>query len=136
MPSPHRRIGLVVDEGVESALTIFRQASETAPDASLVRTAVLEGALIEALMTAAQRGDGDQEQAAVLVKRLRDLLPALGLPAVVRANLAGRLDRAVDTRTSEQRRHRQLELIGSPNPYGTAALDYADSFDADDVLPH
>jgi hypothetical protein len=136
MPSPHRRIGLVVDEDIESALRIFRQASETAPEASLVRRAVLEGSLIEALMTAAKRGDGDQERAAVLVGELRELLPALGLPAVVHANLADRLDRAVETRMGEKRRHRQLDLIGSPNPYGRAVLDHADSFDADDVLPH
>jgi len=54
----------------------------------------------------------------------------------VRANLASRLDRAVETQTGEERRHRQLELIGSANPYGRAALEYAESFDADDVLPH
>ena len=135
MPSPHRRIGLVADEDIQSALKIFRQAAGAAPDASLARSAVLEGALVEALMTAAERGSGDHERAAVLVRELRELLPALRLPAVVHDNIAERLDRAVKTRAGEERRRRQLELIGSPNPYGPTALDYADSFDADDTLP-
>jgi len=135
MPSPHRRIGLVADEQIESALKIFRRAAGAAPDASLARSAVLEGALVEALMTAAERGSGDQERAAVLVRELRELLPALRLPAAVHDHLAERLERAVERRTGEERRRRQLELIGSPNRYGQAALDYADSFDADDTLP-
>jgi hypothetical protein len=136
MPSPHRRIGLVVDEDIESALRVFRQASDSAPEASLVRSAVLEGAMIEALVAAAaEPGDRDQERAAAVVGELRELLPALGLPAVVGSNIAGRLDRAVETRTGEERRRRQLELISSPNTHGRAALDHADSFDADDALP-
>lgn len=136
MPSPHRRIGLIVDEDMESALEIFRHTAGAAPEATLARSAVLEGVMVEALMTAAEGASGHQERAAILVRELRELLPALRLPAVVHDNLAGRLDRAIETRTGEERRRRQLELIGSPNPSGRAALDYADSFDADDTLPH
>ncbi len=135
MPSRHRRIGLVVDDDIDSALRIFRDASRSStPDASLARAAVFEGALVEALMAAAG-GSDRQDRAAVLLEELHDLLPMLRLPDPVRAHLAEALGRAAESQTREVRRRRQIELISSPNPHGRATSDYADTFDALDTLP-
>lgn len=137
MPSPYRRIGLVVDEDMDSALDIFRDSSreQPTPEASLARRAVFEGTLIEALMKVAGRASSGQPRAAALLAELRDVLPTLQLPKAAAADLEEALARVTEAHALEDRRRRQLALLESPNPYGRAALEYAEDFDGLDSLP-
>lgn len=137
MPSPHRRIGLVIDEDMDSALDIFRDASraEPAPEASLARRAVFEGTLIEALMKVATHASGGQERAAALLHELREMLPTLRLPEAVTADLEEALGRVTEGQAIEERKRRQIASLSEPNPYGRAALELTDTFDALESLP-
>lgn len=134
MPSSHRRIGLVVDEDVGTALALLRgRADSSFPDARLVREAVLDAILVERLVAAAELAR--DERAAAVVEELRALLPTLELPEAVLRHLMQTLDTASKPVTRDERRRRQLALIDSPNPYGRAALDYTNSVDAFDEAP-
>ena len=132
MPSRHSRIGLVVDESVASALSFLREV-EQAPDARLVRRAVFEGALIEAVVEAAGGRSASRDRAGDLLAELREFVPRL--PAPMQADLLELFEQGLAEAASDERRQRQREAIGLPNPHGRAALDYADTFDAVDSVP-
>lgn len=132
MPSHHPRVGLVVDEPVASALDFLREV-EDAPDARLVRRAVFEGVLIEALVQAANAGSASRDRAGHLLAELREFVPHL--PAAMQADLLEVFEQGLEEAASQERRRRQREAIGLANPHGRAALDYADTFDAIDSLP-
>lgn len=136
MPSSHRRIGLVVDEPVEGALKVLRKGAESPlPEATLARRAVFEGAAFEAIQRAVAGGGENGQRAGEIVAQIREILPRLELPHAVLAGLLEALDRSVDSWSSEERRRRQLALLSSPNPYGEAALAYAEQFDDLERLP-
>lgn len=137
MPSPHPRIGLVVDQDMETALAAFRDpAGPRAADASLARRAVFAGAAVQTLANAAEDESAPYEaKARAALRELRDLLPQLALPEGVAAALLDVIQPVVDRRAGEERRQRQLQLIAAPDSDADrAALDYAESFDALDRL--
>lgn len=137
MPSRHRRIGLVVDEDVDAALSLVRDASTegSLPDATAVRDAVFEGAVLSALVSVARQPSTEVgAEAAALLARIRVLLPALELPASVTEAVGQSVDAAHAGRLSAERRQKQRVLLSSPNPHGPAALDYAATYDALDAV--
>jgi hypothetical protein len=138
MPSPHRRIGLVVDEPVDRALDLIRErAKEGVPEATAARQAVLEGALVEALLKLAMSDHADREQAADLIARVRELVPSLPLTAQIRLELLESLAPAQSRPSLAERRRRQLELLARPEVSEDAqtAQDLAETFDAFERLP-
>lgn len=139
MPSRHRRIGLVVDEDIDLALGVVREGSTKAslPDATAVRDAVLEGAVLSAVFSVARRPSTEVgAQAAALLAELRDLLPALELPTSVTEIVGQNVDATRARQISAERRQKQLMLLSSPNPHGRAAQEYADYHDALDATGH
>lgn len=136
MPSAHRRIGLVVDEPVQGALEVLRKGVEAPlPEATLARRAVFEGAAFEAIQRAVSAGGENGRRAGEIVALIRRLLPTLELPHAVRADILDALNRSLEEWSREERRRRQLALLSSPNPYGEAALAYAEQFDDLERLP-
>ena len=138
MPSPHRRIGLIVDEPVDSALDLIRERAKGAvPEARAARQAVLEGALVEALLKLAMSDDAEHEEAAKLIARVRELVPTLPLSRQVRLELVESLAPAPSRPSLAERRRRQLELLAKPEVSEDAqtAQDLADTFDAFERLP-
>lgn len=139
MPSRHRRIGLVVDEDIDLALGVVREGSTKAslPDATAVRDAVLEGAVLSAVFSVARRPSTEVgAQAAALLAALRDLLPGLELPTSVTEIVGQNVDATRARQVSAERRQKQLMLLSSPNPHGRAAQEYADDHDALDATGH
>jgi hypothetical protein len=138
MPSPHRRIGLVVDEPVDGILGLFREGMESVtPEAKLARMAVLEGALVEALVKAAGSDRPERERAAELVALAKELVPDLPLSGQVKDELLVALSRAAARPAPSERRRRQLALLraaGRPSD-GQTAQDLAETFDAFERLP-
>jgi len=133
VPSPHRRIGLVVDEPVDSVLHLFREDAEPAlPEARIARLAILEGALVEVLVKVANGNGNDRERAAELVAQIREMLPSLPLTGRIKDELLDSLRRADAGPSLPERRRRQLELLrtASAPSSGQTAQDLAESFDA------
>ncbi len=138
MPSPHRRIGLVVDEPVASILRLFRERAEsTLPEARVARLAVVEGALIEALVKVAASDAQERERAAELVAQVRALVPDLPLTGQIKDELLESLDRSRTRPSMTERRQRQFALLrNAARPSGgQTAQDLADTFDAFERLP-
>jgi len=138
VPSPHRRIGLVVDEPVDSILRLFRDGAEPAlPEARIARLAILEGALVEALLKVATGEGNDRGRAAELVGQVRDMLPSLPLSGQIKDELLDVLRRAEARPSLPERRRRQLELLrrSSAPSGGQTAQDLADTFDAFERVP-
>lgn len=138
MPSPHRRIGLVVDEPVDMVLELFRRGGHpSSPDARLARSAVMEGALVEALVTVANGNARERDRAIELIAEIRELLPSLPLSGKIQDELLDLLRRADGRPSLPERRRRQFELLrraGSPSG-GQTAQDLADTFDAFERVP-
>lgn len=137
MPSPHRRIGLVVDDPVDSALRLFRVSAEpSAPEARLVRSAVLEGAMIEAAVQMARGTSSRRGDAVEVLRRFAELLPELPLDAAVKAELIAGLERVKDEPSRDERRSRQLAYLKQAKPrQRQTAQDIADTFDAFESVP-
>jgi hypothetical protein len=136
MPTPHRRIGLVLDEGMSSAFDMLReQAGPALPEAGLARKAVYDGVALSAVLHAATTRTSSQEAARQLLRDMRALLRTMSLPMDVRTAVLEEIDRASADAGVQERRRRQLALLESPNPYGRATLDVTDSIDALDREP-
>jgi hypothetical protein len=139
MPSPHRRIGLVVDEPVDDVLDLFRERTqERLPEARIARMAVVEGALVEATMKLARSSDArDRDRAAHLVAGLEEIVPDLPLPGLLKDELLASLREARSRPSRAERRRRQLALVRSAErrPTGQTAQDLADTFDAFERMP-
>ncbi|HVE68104.1 MAG TPA: hypothetical protein VNB64_05935 [Solirubrobacteraceae bacterium] len=136
MPTPFRRIGLVLDQEVDGALELFREGvNEEVPQASLARRAVFEGALVQALVLLARQRSPAQARAAAVVREMRELLPSLSLPREATDDLTEVLAGVAQDDESEARRQRQRTLLESPNLHGAAALSHAEDFDLLDSVP-
>jgi hypothetical protein len=139
MPSPHRRVGLIVDEPVDSVLRLFPQASAPSiSEAGIVRRAVLEGGLVEALVRLAAGNSAQQERAALVVEQVRELMPSLRLDTKIKEELLESLGRVEARPSLEERRRRQLALMRDAKPPtegAQTAADLADTFDAFARLP-
>lgn len=129
MPSPHRRIGLVVDQPLEDALTLLKSRRPAGATATIAREAVLDAAALEALQALAAGGDAAGRRAVLVLRDLRDALDSVDVPDAVSAHLAEALDAAITEAEDEGRRDLQLQLLEAPNPHGAAALDLVDEFD-------
>ncbi|HEY6757983.1 MAG TPA: hypothetical protein VI318_00775 [Baekduia sp.] len=139
MPSPHRRVGLVVDDLVGGILDLFRERAEPAvPAAKIARRAVVKGALVEATLKVARSDAPQRERAAELVAGLAALVPGLPLPGLVKDELLESLSRSDTAPSRAERRRRQLALVrsaGKPEDDSQTAQDLAETFDAFERLP-
>jgi hypothetical protein len=133
VPSPHRRVGVIVDEPVDSVLHLFRETVEpTVSESRIARMAVLDGAMFAAIIKLASGHGAQRERAADLVTRMKAMLPALPLDRQVKNELLESLER-VDPRPSlAERRRRQLALLSDVKQpeLGQTAQDIAEMFDA------
>ena len=88
MPSPHPRIGLVVDEQMSEALRVLREPTdEDLPQAGLARRAVFGGVALGAIVHEARSASGHRDAALRLLHDLRALLQSVRLPSAVRTGL-------------------------------------------------
>jgi hypothetical protein len=136
MPSPHRRVGLVVDEEMSEALSALReQADEDLPQAGLARRAVFEGVALAAIVHEARSASGHREAARRLLHDMRALLESVRLPAAVRVGVLEEIDRVGADEARQERRRRQRALLRAPDPHGLTALHVSDTLDAFDADP-
>lgn len=138
MPTAHRRIGLVVDDTVDSVLHLVREGAErTLPEATIARKAVLEGGLVEAMVKIAASNTAERERAAELVARVKALVPVLPLSRQIKDELLESLSRAETRPSLAERRRRQLALLRDAEEpaHGQTAQDLAETFDAFERLP-
>lgn len=128
MPSPHPRIGLVVDQEMSEALAAFEGSlDEELPRAGLVRRAIFDGVAFQAIVR--------RISAAEPLGDLRSLMETAQLPEAVRSAVLRELDHATVEDAKRERRRRLLELLRTPDPYGLTALHVSDTIDAfDDPL--
>lgn len=124
MPSPHSRVGLVVDEPMERTLAwLASRRPEDPARASVARRAVFEGAVFEAVLTAPETQE--------LADAIRRALDGLDLPEDVLAAVRSQLDQAGTARERELRRARQRALLLDDGPAdGATAQDIVDSIEA------
>lgn len=132
MPTPHRRIGLVLDGDLDRLLRAAYpgHAGARSPDATVVRRAVLAGAGLEqAIRVSADDGllaealDALRE---AVDRRLRDGQEDAAAMAALADALAGSLDEA----RRERRRQRQLAFLHSSEPLdGGLVLGLRDELD-------
>lgn len=128
----------MVDEPVDSVLRLFReQAESTLPEARVARLAVVEGALIEALVKVAASDADERDRAAELVARVRELIPDLPLTGQIKGELLESLSRCRTRPSLAERRRRQFALLRNAEKpsEGQTAQDLADTFDAFERLP-
>ncbi|HWT92294.1 MAG TPA: hypothetical protein VN238_04810 [Solirubrobacteraceae bacterium] len=136
MPSPHTRIGLVVDEDVSAALSVMReQAGDDVPQAGLARRAVFDGAALAAVIREARGASARRDAAQRLLQDLRALLEGVPLPDAVLANVLEEIDRAGTDEERQERRRRQRTLLRSSDPHGLTALRISDAIDDLDADP-
>jgi hypothetical protein len=135
MPSPHRRVGLVLDEAVEAALLSLIANAAATGEAPLVRRAVLEGTAFEALLRAVRDDGPGCGPALAALRAMRLALAEIDeLPPAVRSLVLEQIDRVDRTTERDLRRRRQLALLDSPGPSGASALDWRRVLDAPDPL--
>jgi hypothetical protein len=131
MPSPHPRIGLVLDAGLRDALDVLRRRGELSqPQAALARRAVFEGALLEAILLEACSDSPTGAAALAVLREIREIVGQLSMPRSVADAVIDEIDRVTDRARARERRARQLALVESPNPHGRAALEVAERIDA------
>jgi hypothetical protein len=128
---------LVIDDAVDDAMGLFRSRPEApTAEAAVIRLAVMEGTLMEAIIAVASGGGADSARAVDLVVGVRSLLPDLPLPGQAKAELMVSLNRALVTPSASERKLRQLALLEEPHvEIGQTAQDLADTFDAFERLP-
>lgn len=132
MPSPHPRVGVVLDDPMSEALSAFRQSlGEDLPQAGLARRAIFEGIALEAIVQEARTRDAADR----FLSDLRERLDRAGLPPAVHAEIVRRLDRVDAESARRDRRRRQMELLSEPDPSGLTALHVTDTIDALDDQP-
>ena len=131
MPTTNRRIGLVVDETVDGALAALRAERRDLPDAALARTAVLESAVFSALVREARSTDRvRREESQRILALVRGLLPSLGLPDRVAAEVRRSLETTEAAEALDRRRAKQRALLAAPDRFGAAILEETERFDA------
>ena len=67
-----------------------------------------------------------------MLLELRSLLGGLSLPRSVLDDVLAAIDRVSADSGVQERRARQFALLESPNPYGQAAIEIAETIDAFD----
>lgn len=136
MPSPHARIGLVVDDDLSAALGVVReQADGEVPQAGLARRAVFDGAALAAIMREARTPSAHRDAALRLLQDLRELLEGVELPPAIRATVVREIEAAGADALVRERRRRQRALLRAPDRHGATALHVSDTIDALDAEP-
>lgn len=128
----------MVDDPVNGILDLFRERIPTPlPEAKIARMAMVEGALVEAMMKVAGGDTPDRERAAELVAGLTKIVPDLPLPGLVKDELLEALQRAEAGPSRAERRRRQLALVRGheASRTGQTAQDLADTLDAFERVP-
>jgi hypothetical protein len=116
VPTKHRRIGLVVDDELESVVRSLAEVGRPeASEASVVRRAVIRAAAVEQLLAAA---DVDGEDCDAIVSALVALRQALELAAAraepasfAQRELAAAIARRLEGTGRGERRRRQIEFL-------------------------
>jgi hypothetical protein len=130
MPSPHSRVGLVVDEPMERTLTwLASQRPEDPARASVARRAVFEGAALEAMLRELTLDSALALDAPRVVAAFRRAIEGLDLPEDVLAAVRSQLDHAGTVQTRELRRARQRALLSQDSSDGPTAQDIVDSIE-------
>jgi hypothetical protein len=111
MPSPHPRVGLVIDEAMDRTLTrLAARRSRDAARAGVARWAIFEGAIFEAyleqLALADVHGTPVDARAA-----LEAAITTLDVPQDVLDEVRAQLDHASLVQERAERRRRQLALL-------------------------
>ncbi|RYG67809.1 hypothetical protein EON77_16115 [bacterium] len=133
MPSPHRRVGLVIDDELSSAFGALReQRGSDLPEAALARGALIDGTVFGAVLREAGSQSASREAAQEIVRNLRTLMESLALPPFVKTTVIAEIDQVRHEVGVAERRLRQRALLRSPNPHGAAALAQSAYFDAFD----
>ncbi|MEZ5122019.1 MAG: hypothetical protein R2736_10665 [Solirubrobacterales bacterium] len=133
MPSPHKRMGLVLDEPMRDALDTVRSRVPAPSQSALARLAVFEGAALNAVLDAASSaGDRDAIDAMRALRRVLSDLETL--PVAVKADVLVEIDRAIADSGVTDRRRRQLALLRAPSAHGRAALAARERLEAFDPL--
>ncbi|WP_155891960.1 hypothetical protein [Conexibacter woesei] len=142
MPSPHPRVGLVVDEAMDRTLTRLagRRPGDVAR-AGVARWAIFEGEIFEAVLEQMARAElhGDATPAdprATFEVAIRQAIDTLDLPQDVVDRVRAQLDHASVVQHRALRRRRQLALLDTTRPSpGLTAQDVVDDIEtADDPL--
>jgi hypothetical protein len=133
MPSAHRRVGLVVDDDVDSALVSLRRLTPTVTaDATLVRMAVLDGAVLQAIIAAAASAN---EPALMAVEAVRAaVVDSTDLPQDLSAHVLEQIDEARSQLERSTRRTRQHELLRQGAAHSAVALELRERLDRFDPL--
>ncbi|HET6508212.1 MAG TPA: hypothetical protein VFG42_15580 [Baekduia sp.] len=131
MPSPHSRVGLVVDEPMERTLDwLASRRPEDPARASVARRAVFEGAVLEAMLRELTVDGALALEAPRVVAAFLRVIDGLDLPADVLAAVRSQLDNAGAAQQRELRRARQRALLLSGAPAdGPTAQDIIDSIE-------
>jgi hypothetical protein len=133
MPSPHPRVGLVVDEALDRTLArLAERRPQDAARAGVARWAIFEGAIFEAyleqLALADVRGTAPTDPRATL----EAAIATLDLPQDVLDGVRVQLDHASLVQERAERRRRQLALLHAGTPPGPTAQDVIDSIESAD----
>jgi hypothetical protein len=131
MPSPHSRVGLVVDEPMERTLAwLASRRPEDPARASVARRAVFEGAALEAILRELTVDSALAFEAPKVVAAFLRAIEQLDLPEEVLTAVRSQLDHVGTVQTRELRRARQRALLldGAPAD-GPTAQDIVDSIE-------
>jgi hypothetical protein len=131
MPSPHSRVGLVVDEPMERTLAwLASQRPEDPARASVARRAVFEGAALEAMLRELTVDAALTLEAPKVVAAFLRAIEGLDLPDEVLAAIRSQLEHAGTIQGRELRRARQRTLLLDEAPAdGPTAQDVVDSIE-------
>jgi hypothetical protein len=142
MPSPHPRVGLVVDEAMDRTLTqLAGRRPGDAARAGVARWAVFEGAIFEAVLEQMARAElhldvTSADPRATFAAAIENAIDTLDLPQDVADRVRAQLDHASIAQHRALRRRRQLALLDTapPSPSLTAQDVVDDIETADDPL--
>jgi hypothetical protein len=131
MPSPHTRVGLVVDEPMERTLTwLASRRPEDPARASVARRAVFEGAALEAILRELTVNSTLALEAPNVIAAFLRVIEGLDLPEEVLVAVRSQLDHAGTAQERELRRARQRALLlDETQADGPTAQDIVDSIE-------
>lgn len=119
---------------MDRALDVFSTQESTPPrKATVARSAVLQGAVLEALDREARSGGPNASAAAELLASISEILPSIGFPEQLIEHFAEKVSPAIDFSRQDERRRRLLGLIRNPGPDEELAQQIADELDDRDL---
>lgn len=134
MPSPHPRVGLVVDEAMDRTLTrLAERRPDDAARAGVARWAIFNGAIFEAFLEQLARADLDNAAPVDTRTAILRAIDTLDLPEDVLDGVRAQLDHAILLQEQADRRRRQLALLDAGERWsGTTAQDVVDDIETAD----